>query len=389
MARTQIKKELLEWAIERSGKSRKALEKKYPKLSEWLKEGGLSPTLKQAESFATATHTPLGFFFLDTPPKIDLPIPYFRTLHDKSPKTPSTELIDTIYTMEQRKNWLKEYLESLGTAPLSFVGSCSKMTDPNKIASVMYSSLEIQEGWAANSRDWEEAFSFLIKAIEKAGILVMANGIIGNNTHRPLDPKEFRGFVLVDRIAPLVFINSSDWKAAQMFTLTHELAHVFIGSSAAFDLNELHPSDDPTEQLCNKVAAEFLVPKNRLKKEWNQKKNLSLQLQELSKLFRVSPIVVSRRALDLNLISKPKFFSFYNNYISKLKKEKSRRKSGGGNFYATQTLRVGNSFGNKVVTAVKSGVILYTDAYRLTDLRGKTFEEFAQRCDGIKKVRGA
>ena len=131
------------------------------------------------------------------------------------------------------------------------------MKAPDRIASVMYSSLGIREGWAADSNNWENAFSFLIEAIEEAGILVMANGVVGNNTSRSLDPDEFRGFVLVDKIAPLVFINSSDWKAAQMFTLAHELAHIFIGSSAAFDLKELLPSNDPTEKYAIRLPQNF------------------------------------------------------------------------------------------------------------------------------------
>ena len=390
MAKIQVTKEVLEWAIARSGNKRKEIEKRFSKLPEWL-NGRVVPTLRQIESFAKATHTPLGFFFLNVPPKINLPIPHFRTQNDKSPNKPSTELIDTIYAMERRQNWLKEYLENLGAKPLSFVGSCSRVQDPVEIASKMYNSFGIQEGWAANTDNWEKTFSFLRETVENAGILVMANGIVGNNTHRSLNPKEFRGFVLVDKVAPLVFINSADWKAAQMFTLAHELAHIFIGSSAAFDLKNLHAADDPIEQLCNKVAAEFLVPQEQLKQKWNRNDKLNTQFQRLSKIFRVSQIVISRRALDANLISKTNFFSFYKEYRDEFEKNQreKKNKSGGGNFYATQTLRVGESFGDKVVTAVKSGYILYTEAYHLTGLRGKTFEEFAQRYDDKKKARGA
>ncbi len=55
-----------------------------------------------------------------------------------------------------------------------------------------------------------------------------------------------------------MFINNSDGKAAQMFTISHELAHIWTGHSAGFDFRELLPANDPVELLCDKVAAEFL-----------------------------------------------------------------------------------------------------------------------------------
>lgn len=57
---------------------------------------------------------------------------------------------------------------------------------------------------------------------ETLGVTIVINGAVGNNTHRILDPEEFRRFVLTDEYAPLVFINNADGKAAPMFTLAHE-----------------------------------------------------------------------------------------------------------------------------------------------------------------------
>ncbi len=151
------------------------------------------------------------------------------------------------------------------------------------------------------------------------GILVFVNGIVGNNTHLKLDVDEFRGFVLIDNFAPLVFVNGADAKSAQMFTLAHELAHVFVGSSAAFDLRNLESANEPTEQLCNQIAAEILVPENDARYISSNISKKEQIFQILARHFKVSELVAARRALDLNLISKPQFFDFYEAYLKREK----------------------------------------------------------------------
>ncbi|MCI0447146.1 ImmA/IrrE family metallo-endopeptidase, partial [bacterium] len=205
--------------------------------------------------------------------------------------------------------------------------------------------------------------------------LVVVNGIVGNNTHRKLDPNEFRGFVLVDNFVPLVFVNGADGKAAQMFTLAHELAHVFLGSSAAFDLREMQPAKDPIEQTCNKIAAEFLVPEQRLRQIWPSIQKDLDPFQTIARQFKVSSLVAARRALDLALIPKEDFLNFYNAYLQDERRKVTSR-SEGGDFYTTQNLRVGKRFANIISQAVKEGKLLYSEAYRLTGLYGKTFVRY-------------
>jgi Zn-dependent peptidase ImmA (M78 family) len=213
--------------------------------------------------------------------------------------------------------------------------------------------------------------------MEDAGILVFVNGVVENNTHRKLDPAEFRGFVLVDKYVPLVFVNGADAKAAQMFTLAHELAHVFFGSSAAFDLREMQPADDPVEQACNHIAAEFLVPEQKLRQIWPSVKTDPEPFNAIAKNFKVSVLVAARRALDLQLIGKDAFFDFYHAYR---KEDKERRQAAsqpkGGDFYRTQNSRVGRPFASAVASAVIEGKLLYSEAYRLTGLYGNTFDNY-------------
>ncbi len=204
----------------------------------------------------------------------------------------------------------------------------------------------------------------------------MVNGVVGNNTHRPLSVSEFRGFVLVDEYAPLAFVNGADVRAAQMFTLAHELAHICFGSSAAFDLREIHVADDPMEKKCDQAAAEFLVPAELMSDRWQEAKEEEDPFVYIARLFKVSEIVAARRALDLGLISKDTFLKFYEGYRKRVYK-KQTDKSPGGDFYATQNMRVGRIFATNVILAVKSEKLLYDEAYRLTGLYGKTFEDYA------------
>lgn len=241
MNRVAVEKRLLLWAVDRSGRDVEELEPRCPRIREWI-AGTCQPTLRQLESLARATLTPLGFFFLKTPPEDILPVPHFRTVADDRVHTPTPDLLETVQTMQQRQIWMREFLSDQGQPKIPFVGSVQVSEEPASVVRRIRRILGLHGHWAAEQRTWSDASHVLREAMEAAGILVVSNGIVGNNTRRKLDPEEFRGFVLVDGYAPLVFVNGADGKAAQMFTLAHELAHVFIGSSAAFDLRDMLPA---------------------------------------------------------------------------------------------------------------------------------------------------
>ena len=377
MAKVAVETDVLFWALDRCKLRPENLQKEFPKIQQWL-TGEIQPTLRQLEKFAKATLTPLGFLFLKKPPEETLPIPFFRTLKDKSLDKPSPELLKTIQIMQRRQDWMSDYLINQGEDPLPFIKSVKVDDEDTEIARRMRLILGLQEEWANSFSTWTDALRFLRQAMEKAGISVVINGILENNTHRKLNPSEFRGFVLLDNYAPFVFINGADFKAAQMFTLAHELAHVFLGSSAVFDLYQMQPADDPIEQKCNKVAAEFLVPANSLRIIWGSVSNKLEPFQEIARCFKVSVLVAARRALDLKLIRKKDFFNFYKSYLID-ERRKSASKSSGGNFYNTQNARIGKNFASTVVTAAKSGDLLYSEAYKLTGLYGKAFHEYTKR----------
>ncbi len=334
------------------------------------------PTLRQVESLAKMTSTPLGYFFLDEPPSDAMPIPHFRTVRQDSQSLPSSELLETIQIMQLRQAWMRDYLRDEGVKANSLVRAASLSERTEFVSEKLRKALGFDADWASHYQSWTKALDALRNACEDAGVLVTVSGIVGNNTHRKLSVDEFRGFVLVDEFAPLVFVNGADGKAAQMFTLAHEMAHVAFGSSAAFDLRRLQPADDETELKCNAVAAEFLVPRTLIEDAWSAVERSPVRFQTLARRFKVSEIVVARRAQDVSLISRQQFLDFYQQYIDK--QREPRRKSSGGDFYATQNLRLGKRFSSAVARAAREGRLLYGQAYKLTGLYGKSFHQYVE-----------
>lgn len=374
-----VNPELIRWAIERSGRSVDTLARGLPRIRRW-ESGESQPTLRQLEALAKKTWTPLGYFFLQEPPEEQLPVPDFRTAHDGPVRRPSCNLIDTLHTMQRRQWWMRDYLVEMGHEPLPYLGSAKPTDDVSTVAARIRRALNLGDGWAEQVATWTGALRVLREAAEAAGVLVVINGVVGNDTHRKLDPAEFRGLVLIDEYAPLVFINGSDARSAQMFTLAHELAHVWIGEAGIFDLPDMESTGDRREVFCNRVTAEFLVPAVELRKIWPSAKHGKDPFQAVARAFKVSSIVAARRALDLKLIDRPSFLYFYRAYQADERREAAKLK-GGGDFYSNQNVRIGKRFARAVMHAAKEGRLLYREAYSLTGLHGATFEKYAKALD--------
>ncbi len=328
-ATVAVKPEIIRWAIDRSGLSDDDLAA-FP-VEDW-QNGKKQPTLKQLENFAKKTMVPLGYLFLAKPPVETIPLPDYRTVGDTPIRRPSPNLIDTLHAMQRRQTWMREYLLEMGHAALPFVGSVKLGQPVAEVVAIIRSTLGLTADWAERESNWQGALRRLRQAIESAGILVAVNGIVGNNTKRRLDPQEFRGFVMADTIAPLIFVNGADSQSAQIFTLAHELVHVWCGQDGLFNLLEMKPANERVEKYCNRVAAEFLVPKEKLSGLWPKYDEAEGRFEALAKEFKVSPLVVARRALDLGFIEQGAFFAFYHQYLEKLSRLASKKRSG-GDFY--------------------------------------------------------
>ena len=373
----KLQPEVLRWARERAGfdtvELAGKLQVKPERVLEWENSGEIS--VAQARKLAQRTYTPEGYLFLDEPPEDHLPIADFRTVGDRPLRRPSPNLLDTVYTMQSRRAWMREELLSEEADPLEFVGAFDDSADVEEAADGIRDVLGLENDWASRNPSWSAALRQLRNRIEESGVLVFINGIVDNNTHRKLDPEEFRGFALVDEYAPLIFINNADFTSAQMFTLAHELAHIFVGHEGVSNFEALLPSDHDAERFCNSIAAEFLVPHADLEKLWKAVATNEDPYQQIARKFKVSVIVAARRALDLNLIDRVTYFDFYGDYLTdeRRRKENTRR---GGDFWNNQNVRLGHRCSVAVARAVREGRLLYREAYALTGLNGRTFERF-------------
>lgn len=365
-----VNNNMLTWAVSRAGYELDDFIQKVPNLGKWL-NGEKNPTVKQLESFSKKVYLPFGYLFLEEPPQENLPIPFFRS-NGAQVEGVSINVYDSILLIQQRQNWLHDYLKDNEFDELEFIGKYRNTNEVFPIVNDIRKTLGLTENWANNFGTWEESLNHLVETIEDKGIITVFNGVVENNTSRKIPVDECRGFVLVDDFAPFMFVNNGDSKAAQMFTIVHELAHIWTGHSAGFDFRKLQPADDPIEILCDQVAAEFLVPTSSFEFFWN---NNSTNFRSASRHFKVSEIVIARRALDTGKISKAQFFEFYDDYINREYVKKESQGSG-GNFYATARKRVSVTFASHINNAVKTGQLLYRDAYKLTSLKGDTFQTF-------------
>lgn len=379
VTRVEVPGDVYAWARTRSGVPEGDLARRFPRLNLW-ESGTAQPTLKQLEGFAQATHTPVGFFFLsEPPPDAPLPLPDFRTVHNRTVNRPSPNLLETIFECQQRQEWYAGYLSAHREGPLPFVGSVTTGSDPISTAARLRDELRFAPEQRGPS--WSEALRRLAEHAEDMGILVMINGVVGSNTHRKLDPGEFRGFSLIDNYAPLIFVNGADTKAAQIFTLAHELAHVWLGQSGIDDIELEIESPSEVENWCNTTAAELLVPLSLLRGRSVDRDSLTIELDSLAAEFRVSTLVSLIRLRDAGLLTSPEFHAHYDRELSRVMDLKEQAASeSGGNFYNTQPVRMSKSFTRALISSTLEGQTLHRDAFQLLGFKKySTFHELASR----------
>ncbi len=375
--RVEVNPELLAWARQRSSLAFDDVEHRFPMLAAW-ERGERQPTLKQLESFAQATHTPIGFLFLPEPPVEKVPIPDYRTVGDAGVRLPSANLLDTIYQCQQRQDWYRDFAVLNHEPAVQYVGSLSASASAATAADAMRAALEFDVENRGTSRT--EALRILVERAEAIGFLIMVNGVVGSNTHRKLDPREFRGFALADPVAPLVFVNGADTKAAQIFTLVHELTHLWLGGTALDDVDLAVRGWQDTERWCNQVAAEVLLPLAAIPGVLVPGEDLAGTMERLSRKFKVSTLVVLRRLHDAGRLSWEEYRSAYDVEFRRLTALLQERAGGGGNFYNTQPTRFGRRFTRAVVTSTLEGQTLYRDALQLLPFKKvSTLKELASR----------
>ncbi|GAB4398094.1 MAG: XRE family transcriptional regulator [Anaerolineales bacterium] len=381
MTQAKINPRMLRWARERIGLSihdtakKIGLQDKMSRLADW-EQGNQFPTLRQAQKLARVLHIPFGYLFLSQPPEMTLPIADFRMTAVDVSGNFSPELEDVLNDAFRKRDWLRERRIQENQSPLPFIGKFTQDASYQVICESIRETLDLPTPSARDVNSSDEHLRFLVKQAEQAGILVLQSGCVGNNTHRTLSVKEFRGFALADSYAPLIFLNAKDSRNGRVFTFAHELGHLWTGTSGVSDPNLSLDEKNvlEIEQLCNQVAAELLVPAQIIESLWKNH-----NYHELAKKFCVSTLVILIRGYKLGLLPKQQFQTLYAEATKEiyLANEQDTR-APGGDFYRTFQNRNGRLLLNETAQALREGKLLYTEAAHLLNTSINTLDNALQ-----------
>lgn len=378
-----IQPEIISWALGQAREEQLGT-KLMNNIKQWL-EGTKTPTFNQIEDFSRKANIPLGYFFLQTPPVEQLQLIDYRTVDSVELAHPSRNLIDTIHEMESVQAWMKEFRQETGFDVLPVVGCLNGNDDFKYIARTIRKNMDLSDTWYESCTNMNAAFNYVRSRLEECGIVVMLNGVVGKNTHRTLSVDEFRAFAMVDEWAPLIFINGADSQGARLFSLFHEIAHIWLGENDLYNDRGNSHEIKPIEILCNAVAGELMVPFDKFLVEWDAAAyaDTRVKIKNLAKRFRCGESVIARKAFDAKKISYDLYKSIVDDAIEAYRQMKENKESNGGNYYNTMGNRLDGCFVRALCESINSGRTTYSEAYRLTNTSRKTFSEIALRLGGV------
>jgi Zn-dependent peptidase ImmA (M78 family) len=364
----------MRWAREKAGfdipTAASKLQRPESDVKGWEK-GTLQPTLAQARMAARLYKRSLAVLYLPEPPKDFDTLRDFRHLTAGYPRDYSPELALLIRQVISRQEWLREYYISEGAKKVTFIGSHSVTTSPQVLAKSIRELLDIsiEEQMACSSP--REALNLWIEKAENVSINICRQGKI--------ECEEARGFALSDEYAPFVYINSNDAVVAQLFTLVHELTHLWIDQPGISNLEGLRArsrtSEAAIEIFCNKIAAETLIDQKIFDQLWfsgGSNQTLNEKIEYVSGMFRVSEEVVARRLLDRSQITLQQYQQLRKYYLDRwleYKKQERERSSGGPSYYIMKVVGNGRTFTQVVISAYENGFIMGRDASSLLGVK--------------------
>ena len=355
------------------------------RLERWEK-GIDTPTFPQLQKLAKAYRRPILTFFLSTPPKKEVHFLDFRTLGNKETEinTFEAEFSALVRQSEAIQKSVREILQESNKELLSFVGSITLHSDPVEVAHNIRDTLNCDFTNQKKIRTVQSLFSFIRDKSEEKGIYVIVQGNLGSR-HTNMSPNVFRGFTISDKLTPFIIINPNDTKTANVFTLVHELCHVWLGDTGVSNWNSLNIQEPkPTiqnEQFCDQVAAEFLVPKTDLLKQWEMLTigyEADVVIKRIARQFKVSPIVIARRLLEFNKISSEAYWNWYDDYQDewmRIKEEFKSKETEPPSYRIRTRTKLGNALINTVMDATHEGKISELDASVILNVKINNFSK--------------
>jgi len=353
--------------------------KPWERLKQW-EEGVESPSLNQLKQVAKAYRRPILTFFLQKEPQNESFLRDFRTVGERPVSyLKSPEFAALVRRIEALQKHTKMLLEERQHERVPFVGSINTDEDMSSAVDKIRKALNFPFDDQQRISNKNVLLGALRERAEGAGVFIIFEGNLGS-WHTDISPDVFRGLVISDDTAPFIVINPNDSKAAQVFTLAHELVHLWLGDNGVSNFDSLHINREGVqerEKYCNGVAAEFLVPKRWLILAWKNKleEDLNKNIKSLSAKFKVSEICIARRLVDLRLISKETYWEQYALYIARLKalRQKQRESETGPDPTILKRYKLGTKLIHTIGDATEEGRISELEASQLLNIKIDSF----------------
>ncbi len=298
-----------------------------------IEEGSLYPTKTVLESLASLYRVPVLTFFLPQPPVFQDELIDFRTFDSKRPKVDNPVIFAVKRKIKLLQTELSRIERENDKRQKRFVGSVLPSTRITDFVATVRECIDFSIEQQKSLRKRDDIFKVIRNHLERIGVFVVQVGDLGSY-HTAIQPSEFRGIAISDKYAPLIVINPNDTPSAQLFSLLHEVAHIFLGDTSISNVGMTNSRMDNKEKICNAFAAEFLLPYAEIQsvvdmKQCDTKEVLNLATK-IGELYRVSNTVAIRRLYDAKKITY-EMFNEANKIISaNFKKNKTLLKTDGG-----------------------------------------------------------
>ena len=380
----KVNNDILNWVLQIAGTQLNS--EWINKINTWIK-GEKTPTINQLKNLSQKSQIPFGNFFLSQPPRVEMPLLQFRTIDNSGITDASHELLSTIDAIQLRAAWLEDYRIKEGYSKIAFIGMGNKKkyrsASYKEIAEEILKYFDLVKGWNSTLKSNQNAFNFLRKKLSQKGIVTETGSFVGNKTRDSLNINEFRAFVLINKYAPFIFINTKDSKNARLFSLVHELVHLWYEKTEIFNYNfQTNPQylNKKLEQQVNKISECILFDKDIFVKAWIESNDLALdKIYEIAKKFKTSPIATAITAKNYGLITQ--------RVVDEVKGETTknvanRKNKGGPNFYDTLAYRIDINFATSVINSTEAGDTTYLDAFSLLNVKNmKGYDSLKQRVE--------
>ncbi|MDV2990271.1 MAG: XRE family transcriptional regulator [Dehalogenimonas sp.] len=341
------------------------------RLESW--ENGIeTPTFSQLKKLAHAYRRTVLTFFLTAPPKKERGLVDFRVFgkYESAQESFEAEFSALIRRIEGIQKITRDLLISSNTPPLGFIGTAKTSLSPKSLAVIIREYLGFEPTGYIKSKTIDGKLNLIRQKAESKGIFVIFQGNLGSY-HTDFAPEVFRGFTLSDPMAPFVVINPNDTKTANIFTLIHELTHLWLGDACISNTDIWSveaPSEKPsTEKFCDLVASEFLVPEDAILKDWELFTigyDNDAVIRRIAKLAKVSPIVVAIKLFQLNKISSSEYWRWYDAYQEEWKQikefiqeKRKRKKDSGPGYNKRMKYALGSALLHTISSAARDGLI--------------------------------